>query len=271
MQGAGNDFIVADNTSGCWKTEPEWIAALCDRHKGIGGDGLILLKNMGPDQSVDMCYYNSDGSYAAACGNGTRCAASYVYRHFSGHRKTMTLRSGGKLLPAEIQNEPGTRVRIQLPVTEPFKSFQLESGETVYKGGVGVPHVIVIRNDLEHTDIVREGRFLRNHPLFQPEGANVDFLELHGKTETVLIRTYERGVEDETLACGTGCASAGTVLRQFFDFPDKVSFLCRGKDEITVEILKECCNLSVIDLIGPAETVFDGMIDTGNNFINHTT
>lgn len=266
MHGAGNDFIMADDSTGNWPTSPEFIQALCSRHKGIGGDGLILLKYVSAEKPVEMRYFNSDGSYAAACGNGLRCAASFIYNFFPGHLKNPILLCGGNLMSGEICNDAGTIVRITMPVTEEFKPYTLESGETVYKGGVGVPHVICVRKDIRNMDVQKEGSFFRYHPLFQPDGANVDFLELNGKTGTVLIRTYERGVEGETLACGTGCSSAGVVLHQFFDFPEKVSLLCQGKDQITVEILKNGCNVSKLYLTGPAETVFSGEVDWEKKF-----
>lgn len=263
MHGAGNDFIVADDSDGNWPVRPESIRELCDRHKGVGGDGLILIRKNSVSGLLQMDYFNSDGSSAAMCGNGLRCAASFVYRHrlADGARK-VKLHCGDCVHDTEIINEDGTQVRITLDVSEEFHAVTLENGETVYKGTVGVPHVIAIRKDPEKTDIRKEGAYLRFHPQFQPEGANADFLSFGSPDQTgpVLIRTYERGVEDETLACGTGCASAGVVLHRFFGFGPKVCFLCRGKDHIKVEILKNCSILKGVFLTGPAETAFAGEI-----------
>ena len=203
------------------------------------------------------------------CGNGLRCAASYIYRHnLSGRLPEIYLQAGDCMHAAEVINESGTQIKISLTVSENFRAVTLEDGEVVYKGTVGVPHVIAVRRNLEDIDVRREGAFLRYHPHFQPEGVNADFVCFNspGQTDPVLIRTYERGVEDETLACGTGCASAGVVLNQFFGFAQKVCFVCRGKDHIEVEILKECGMLKGIFLTGPAETVFAGEISDETNF-----
>ena len=264
MHGAGNDFIVADNSSGKWPFQTECIQALCCRHKGIGADGLILISREPGTDELRMRYFNSDGSHAAMCGNGLRCAAAFVYRHrlAGDHRKVRLLGDDGPH-DTEIINESGTEVKISLAISEPFQAIKLETGETVYKGTVGVPHAIAIRQDVEQTDVRREGAFLRYHPKFQPGGVNADFVSFlsPGQEKPVMIRTYERGVEDETLACGTGCASAGVVLHQFLGFGEKVCFLCRGKDHIEVEILKKCSMLTGVFLTGPAEKAFAGEIE----------
>ena len=269
MHGAGNDFIVADNSGCSWPIQPEFIRSICDRHKGIGADGLILIGKNPADGLLQMNYFNADGSAAAMCGNGLRCAASFVYRHrlADGSRK-VELQCGDCVHDTEIIDDAGRQVKIVLSVSEPFHPVALENGETVYKGTVGVPHVIAVRKELEKTDICEEGAFLRYHRLFQPEGVNADFLSFTAPDQVgpVSIRTYERGVEDETLACGTGCASAGVVLHQFFGFGPKVCFLCRGKDRIEVEILKDCSILKSIFLTGPAETAFVGEISVEAQF-----
>lgn len=261
MHGAGNDFIVADNTGNSWPVQPDYIQSICDRHKGIGADGLILISRDPDSNELRMRYFNADGSHAAMCGNGLRCAAAFVYRHnLAGRQRKVRLTGDDGLHDTEIINEAGTQVKISLSVSEPFQPIELDNGEKVYKGTVGVPHAIVVRPDAEQADVRREGAFLRYHPLFQPAGVNADFVSFTSpdQDEPVLIRTYERGVEDETLACGTGCASAGVVLHQFFGFGEKVCFLCRGKDHIEVEILKKCSMLSGVFLTGPAEKAFAG-------------
>ena len=269
MHGAGNDFVVADNSSRSWPVQPDFIRSVCDRHKGVGADGLILIGKNSADGLLRMDYFNADGSAAAMCGNGLRCAASFVYRHrLAGGLHRVRLSCGDCVHDTEVIDDAGRQVKIALSVSEEFRPVALESGETVYKGILGVPHAVVIRNDPEKTDVRREGAFLRYHPLFQPDGVNVDFLSFTApdRSGPVLIRTYERGVEDETLACGTGCASAGVVLHQFFGFSGKVCFLCRGKDRIEVEILKDCSILKYIFLTGPAETAFVGEISVEAKF-----
>ena len=172
----------------------------------------------------------------------------------------MTFLSGNNLLSAEICNDEASAVKIELLVTEPFVRYELETGESVFKGAVGVPHVIMLEKDLDALDVVQKGRWLRNHTLFRPAGANVDFVSWEGEGHPVRIRTYERGVEDETLACGTGCASAAVAGHLFLGFPEKLSILSRGEDIIEVEIIKECNILKGVFLTGPAVAVFEGKL-----------
>ncbi len=258
MHGAGNDFILVDDSEGTWSRSPDFIAGICDRHLGVGGDGVIYLCRAGDDDVIRMDYYNSDGS-GAVCGNGLRCAASFAYgKGLSGGKRKMTFLAGGNLLTAEVKDDKGTSIRTELLVTEPFRKYELENSEVVYKGGVGVPHLVKAVPDAERIDLCREGRRLRFHERFQPEGANVDFVFFEKKDRPAVVRTYERGVEDETLACGTGCASTAVVLHQFFGFPEKLSILSRGGDILEIEIMKECNILKGVFLTGPAVTVFEG-------------
>ncbi|MBQ9336356.1 MAG: diaminopimelate epimerase [Lentisphaeria bacterium] len=262
LHGAGNDFIIADDAEENWPQDPGFIRAICDRHKGIGGDGLILVRAK-PGADPRMVYFNSDGSRAEMCGNGLRCAASFVYRHgLAGGRRCVRLTADDGEHLTEILDEAGTRVKVSLLIAEEFRPVRLENGETVYKGILGVPHAIAVRPDLEAMDVRKEGAHLRYHPAFQPAGVNVDFIgdPSPDRPGPVAIRTYERGVEDETLACGTGCASTAVVLNRFFGFGEKICLLCRGKDHIEVEIPKECSTLKGVFLSGPAEKAFDGKI-----------
>ena len=271
MHGAGNDFIIADDLAGKWPVQPEFIRSICHRCKGVGGDGLILIRQDQDQNPLRMRYFNSDGSEADMCGNGLRCAGAFVYRHgLAGGARKFQLRAADGLHDIEIKNEAGTQVRISLHVSGEFHPVELENGEKVYFGTVGVPHVIAFRPDPEAVRVREEGAFLRYHQKFQPAGANADFVSFSSpaQAEPVFIRTYERGVEDETLACGTGCASAGVVLHQFFGFGPKVCFLCRGKDRIEVEILKDGCTLSEIFLTGPAERAFAGEIEVEKTISN---
>ncbi|MBO4305502.1 MAG: diaminopimelate epimerase [Lentisphaeria bacterium] len=279
MHGAGNDFILARMPSlSPEKREKvfsrERIAFLCDRHLGIGGDGLILAEPLATRSAkgaamAEMHYFNSDGGSAAMCGNGLRCAASFLYRKgLLGKEKEMCFLSAGIEAESEILDEEGKRVKIHLDVTEGFRKFEVTfEGRTfpVYKGGVGVPHAVAVLKEEEWNtlDVRKLGSFLRYHSLFAPEGANADFLffpegEREKKSPRVLIRTYERGVEDETLCCGTGCSSSAVVLRNFFSFPAEMRFFCRKGDEIAIEIPEEGNTLKRVHLSGPAETVFEG-------------
>ena len=269
MHGAGNDFILVDDSASEWDRSPQFIANLCNRHLGIGGDGLIYLTRVPGEDIIRMDYFNSDGSAADVCGNGLRCSASFAYQNMFGcSRKRMVFLAGGNLLRTEIMDASGESVKIELLLTEPFQRYLLENSETVYKGGAGVPHLIKIVSDIESLDVCSEGRRLRYHERFLPDGVNVDFVAFSSKDYPVLVRTYERGVEDETLACGTGCASAAAVLHQFFGFPEKLSILSHGGNVLEIEIIKECNILKGVFLTGPAVTVFEGKLHEWNQNIS---
>ena len=148
-------------------------------------------------------------------------------------------------------------VRIELPVTEQFEKHENVGGFTVFKGAVGVPHAVLRMDGLDRADILRPGRLLRYHEAFAPAGVNVDFLEFgHDLSEPVLIRTYERGVEDETLACGTGIASSARVLAKFFHAPADLTFRTRSGDLVRTHLPDG--NSGRIILTGPAVEVYRG-------------
>lgn len=265
MHGAGNDFILINDPAREWSRSPHFIAKLCDRHRGIGGDGVIFLREIPGENLIRMDYYNSDGSAAAVCGNGLRCSASFAYRNgLGGKKKNMTFLAGDNFLRTSIMDDSGDSVKIELLVTEPFRKYELSDFGSVYKGSVGVPHLIKVLSPGETVDVGNDGRRLRFHECFQPDGANVDFVSFPDRKHPVTVRTYERGVEGETLACGTGCASTAVVLHQFFHFPEKVSILSRGGDVLEIEIIKECNILKGVFLTGPAVTVFDGELSGWN-------
>ena len=265
MEGAGNDFILS--TASAEEFTPELISRLCHRKFGIGADGIIFVQALGEEGEraiLQMRYFNSDGSYAAMCGNGLRCSASFAWKNgLSNGKKKMLFHSGTLTAPAEILDDTGEMVQILLEAGEDFREYREEDGTLLYKGVVGVPHAIikVSSAELEDLDADKRGQKYRFSPLFAPEGANIDFLsftEEERKKGICHIRTYERGVEGETLACGTGCASSGIVLHDFFDFPEKIRMICRCGTEIGIDILKECNILKRVLLTGPAKSIFTG-------------
>ena len=258
MNGAGNDFVVVDCSEAAFVFAAESIRKLCDRRRGIGADGLILLSRSrlpGCGQVV-MEFFNCDGSRAELCGNGLRCAALFAYEHGLSRDSSITFATGGGDLAAEVISRD--TVRIELPVTEVFEKCEHVGGFTVFKGAVGVPHAVVRMDNLDGADILRPGRALRFHEAFAPAGVNVDFLEFgHDFSEPVAIRTYERGVEDETLACGTGIASSARVLARFFHAPADLTFRTRSGDLIRTH-LPDNGDAGRIILTGPAAEVYRG-------------
>jgi diaminopimelate epimerase len=212
MDGAGNDFILVDaRRARAWPRDWRRISqALCDRHGGIGADGLLLLETArGAD--ARMRIFNPDGSEAAMCGNGARCVARYVKAaagEANGRPVTIETRAGR--LQARVR---GARVAMRLTdPAEPPRDLTVRVGGRrlrVTRLDTGVPHAVVFVPAVARADVLRLGRALRRHSAFGTAGTNVDFVEVARSTPPVLrVRTYERGVEAETRACGTGMAAA---------------------------------------------------------------
>ena len=219
MNGAGNDFVVLNNLEEHLNVEdlPQVARTLCERHLSIGADGLMVVD--APDQGGDykMRFYNADGSMGEMCGNGARCICRYGYENgLAGETQTIETTAGivtGRRITSRLYkirlNDP-TTVRLDDPVEVDGIRYDCASVEL---GSPGIPHAVVPYRDLKNADEneLRElGRKLRWHPAF-PKGANVNFYELTGE-DTVYERTFERGVEDFTYACGTGTGSLVTVL-----------------------------------------------------------
>ena len=205
-EGAGNDFVIIDNRERVFEPRPALVAALCDRRFGIGADGLMLLEEeCGAD--FRMRYFNSDGPEATMCGNGGRCMALFA-RHAGVVGERMAFAAVDGLHRAEVLACGDDAGRIALGMTEPHGFAEAEEG---YFVDTGSPHYVRFVEDVERVDVRGEGRRVRNLPAFAGTGGvNVNFVEVAGEG-TLKVRTYERGVEDETLACGTGSVAAAVV------------------------------------------------------------
>ena len=202
--GAGNDFLIADNREGCISLSEADVAALCHRHYGIGADGLMLLEMAEKPYSFRMVYYNSDGSGGMMCGNGGRCIAAFAHR--LGISVSDFVAADGPH-SAEILSADGNVAVVRLKMGDVH-------GISVYglpdlKGNfldTGTRHFVCPVTDIDNADVDAEGRRLRHHPAFAPVGANVNFIEPSG--EILRVRTFEKGVEAETCACGTGIVAS---------------------------------------------------------------
>ena len=211
MHGAGNDFVMIDDRTGAFPTDARVIAAIAPRGVGIGCEGVILVQK---SDRVDfrMRFFNPDGSEADMCGNGARCVAAFAREigAASGDKMRFETRAGD--VDAEIVG-PGL-VKVALPDPKDLRDNFVNSG---------VPHVIVPVDDLSTVDVVGEGRRIRNSADFAPDGTNVDFVA-YNPPGSLAIRTYERGVESETGACGTGSVAAALigVAQHGLSFPVRV-------------------------------------------------
>jgi len=256
MHGAGNDFIVIDDRAGRGLSA-ESVAALCDRRRGVGADGLILVQPSA-EAEFRMRYYNSDGGEADMCGNGARCAARFARdAGIAGAAMSFETRAG--IVRAEID---GALVRMRIgPVTGLRLRLSLEgvSGE-VHFGVCGVPHAVVVDRDafaLARPEFAAFARRIRGNPGLGPAGANVDVVSVAGR-DRCAYRTYERGVEDETLACGTGAVVVATVLAHLGLADGSLACETSGGDTLLVDVVPGPGGAEDARLAGPAVVSFRG-------------
>jgi diaminopimelate epimerase len=238
MTGSGNDFVMLDGRF----TSPErWpatrVAAICDRRSGVGGDGLVILTPDAPGR-IRMTYWNSDGSQAAMCGNAALCSTRLAVYLELADPGELCLLTGAGVVPGRCDGT-GDQAEIRLPDVEiPAAVDGLPTAPDerwLCFGTVGVPHLVVRVEDLEAVDLARRGRALRFDPATGPDGANVNFVAPGAASgEPWRIRTYERGVEGETLACGTGTVAAAIALAARGEAQLPLRFRSRGGPELLV-------------------------------------
>lgn len=260
MNGAGNDFVVLDNRDGHLDLTGTQIARLCDRHRGVGADGLLLVEK--PEGTADfrMRYYNADGAEAEMCGNGARCFARFVGKIAPTGQPSVSFETPAGVISAKLT---GDQVSLSMSRPGPFADgTELDvAGDSlpVYAIDTGVPHAVILVDDLDGTDVRRLGAALRHHHHFQPRGTNVNFVRQLGPQD-LAIRTYERGVEDETLACGTGVVASALTLAALTGAPSPVRVLVKGGDTLTVAFEGSPGDFRNVVLTGPADFVFEGEI-----------
>ena len=251
-QGTGNDFIMIDNraTQVLTKNDTEVVKHLCDRKFGIGADGLILLTEK-KSFDFEMVYFNSDGNESTMCGNGGRCLIKFAHDLGVIANKCHFLAIDG---PHDGEILPGV---ISLKMKDVDK-VELYNNRAVILN-TGSPHFVNFTSNESGTDIVKEGRGIRYNERFAKEGINVNFVEKIGESE-LFVRTYERGVEDETLSCGTGVvASALAFANQNQNKFNRVHIKTPG-GRLEVKFEPNGTGYKNIYLIGPAERVFEGYV-----------
>ena len=248
MHGAGNDFVLVDDRAGDFPCEHRLIAAMATRPSGIGCEGVILVQHS-DTADFKMRFFNPDGSEADLCGNGARCVAAFAREIGAARAYRMRFETRAGDVAAEVVG-PGL-VRISLPDPRDLRENFVNSG---------VPHAIVPVVDVAAADVVGEGRRLRNSAEFAPEGANVDFVE-YCPPGRLAMRTYERGVEAETGACGTGAVAAALVgvAQHGLSFPVRVETSLGY--ELVVDGAWDGRRFSSVTLTGPVKRVFDGVVD----------
>jgi len=234
MAGGGNDFVIIDNRSGRIGDAAALTRRICTPHLSVGADGLILIEHS-PRATFRMRYFNQDGGLADFCANGTRCAARFAFVNVIAPKR-MTIETDAGVVGAEVAD--GGAVTLSLPPPRAFAAERpLRVGERTIRGSsilVGVPHyVIYVRDGLWSHDVVPLGRAIRTHADLAPAGANVNFVTICDE-HAIEVRTYERGVEAETLSCGSGVVASAVSSALFAKTKSPVKVLTRSG--ITLEV-----------------------------------
>jgi diaminopimelate epimerase len=262
MHASGNDFIIIDNRAGQVPGDiPEMVRKLCRPHFSIGADGLILIEKSAA-ADFKWRFFNSDGSQVEMCGNGSRCAALFAYRKCIGGRE-LGFETEAGIIRAEIKDGS---VKVQLtPPADYRQEMDINIGGTGLKAAfinTGVPHVVYFVDDMESADVLGIGAATRYHKLFAPSGTNANFVKVTGRDE-LMLRTYERGVEAETLACGTGATASALVAGAAGLVKSPVRVHTRGGNDLTVYFDWDGNKFGGVFLEGDAVFVYHGVTEEG--------
>jgi diaminopimelate epimerase len=253
-QANGNDFVIVNDFNGNIHLTGKQIQHICDRHFGIGADGFIVLM---PSDIYDfeMYYYNSDGKLGSMCGNGGRCAAMFAFfNEFADEQMKFKAYDG--------IHEAIIKERLQMNLCDVSLSLsdisEVEKNKHYYFLHTGSPHYVEFVDNLAEIDVIKEGRKTRYSEKFMPEGTNVNFAEF--RDDRLFVRTYERGVENETLSCGTGVTASAIASFYLTGKTTQIVHTTGGEFIITFEP-QDHNSFTNVRLRGPAELVFEGLID----------
>lgn len=258
MVGAGNNFIVIDNRRRSIKNAASLAREVCDPNYGVGADGLVLLEKSRKADLL-MRIVNADGSEAEMCGNATRCVALYADQLMHLGRELHLETVAGQYRTKII----GSRVISSFPVPRDYRSAAEISVEgkkfTYYSVNTGVPHAVIFEKNLEKFPVEQHGRSIRYHKQFVPAGTNCNFVRVINK-HSLQIRTYERGVEGETLACGTGAVASAVVSVKEGYCSAPVKLLTKSGEYLTVNFNQRACCIEGVTLEGPAKFICEGVL-----------
>ena len=260
MSGSGNDFILIDNLNGALAAD-EWVSLvprLCARKGAVGADGLIIIEK---SERADFRwrFFNADGSEVDMCGNGGRCAARFALIKQIAPAQ-MSFETGAGIIDATVSGET-----VKLRLTDPREAaldYELETAVgmlTVSSINTGVPHVVHFVDDLEHFDVFRTGSMIRYHEHYRPAGTNANFVRvLDG--HAIQVRTYERGVEGETLACGTGSAASALIGDRRGLVSSPVEVLVQSGERLKIYFDRTEAGYRNVYLEGAAKVVYQGLL-----------
>jgi len=258
MHGSGNDFVLIDNRDLKLPVSSmsAWARAICAPHFGVAADGLIFLDPPPKGSNLDFVwhFYNADGSRPEMCGNGSRCAARLAFELGLAERNQVFGTDAGPVKALVLPDSDQVKVRLSEPkdMRLDIKFSENELPARVHFVNVGVPHAVVLSRDVSAVDVKNQGRALRNHEHFAPQGVNVNFVQVRGQ-DRISLRTYERGVEDETYACGTGAAAASIVTNALGLTGREIETVTSGG-----EILQIFIENGTVFLQGKAVLVYSG-------------
>lgn len=262
MNGAGNDFVVIDNRALDRSLTTEQIERLCDRHRGVGADGLLAVEPAENGADVRFRYYNADGGEAEMCGNGARCFGRFSSRLLDDDPEAISFETIAGTLTAYLR---GTNVEVamsdpfDLALNSPVTIPDLES--PIHILNTGVPHTVAFVDDLQSLDVIKLGASVRYHDHFSPAGTNANFAQVLAP-DHIAIRTYERGVEGETLACGTGMVACAIIHHLLTGAPSPIKVDVVGGDTLEIGFVPaDDQKFTDVTLTGPADFVFDGEIE----------
>lgn len=246
-QGTGNDFVIIDNRNNSFnRSNNALVKLLCDRKFGVGADGLMLLQNH-KDYDFEMVYYNADGYEGSMCGNGGRCLVKFAYDIKAIGETTTFIAVDGEHEASVINGKVHLKM---IPVND------IENNDTFDFMDTGSPHYVEYVTDIENLNVVEKGSNIRYNERFKEVGTNVNFVEINGDSQ-LSVRTYERGVEDETLSCGTG-VTACALSASLKGHKSPIHMKVQG-GELAVSFEKTKTGYNNIYLIGPAEKVYEGV------------
>ncbi len=240
--GSGNDFVVIDNRKNIIKNRKNLAIKLCNRKLGIGADGLLLLEN---SQMADfkMRIFNPDGSEAEMCGNGLRCILRFINENLISKKKKLKIETKAGILDGEIKKKT-IKIRIKI-IEKPRLNIEIPINNEKIIGNyinTGVPHTVIFVDDIEKINIQKIGPEIRYNKIFGKSGTNVDWVEIV-KKNLIKIRTYERGVEGETLSCGTGTVASAIITSLTENMSSPISVITRSKEILKVYFDKELKNV----------------------------
>ncbi len=251
MVASGNDFVLIDGSRELGASSLSVFAKnICDRKYGVGADGLLILEKS-KIADIKMRIFNPDGSEAEMCGNGARCAAYYLNSKLNIETKAGIIESELKEDNVRIKLINTRNIRLDIPIKVNKRNLKANFINT------GVPHAVIFVEGLDEIHVSEIGRVIRNHKRFAPRGTNVDFVEALNK-DSIGIRTYERGVEDETLACGTGSVASALIFALKSDTGNKINVHTKGREILKVYFDKINNNFKNVWLEGKARIVCKG-------------